>query len=88
MDPRQIWAEGQGQSKAKTLRIIWPELAEALDGAVTGADDPDAAQPPCQGCGRPAIGRAGTAPVCGRCCARVPYAGRKLTRVLHWKAGS
>jgi hypothetical protein len=88
-DPRAVWREGNGQSKMKTIRTIWPALAEALDGHK--ADEPAAdPQPLCEGCGlssgRMAIGRADDSPVCGYCCATRPYAGRKLTRVTEWRA--
>lgn len=93
MDPRQIWREGAGQAKEKTIRAIWPALAEALDGGPGKplGKDAESEQPLCHGCGartgKLAIGRAGDDPVCGACAARRPYAGRRLARVTGWSAG-
>lgn len=92
-DALRIWAEGSGQSKQKTIRTIWPELAAALDGklATAGGESEVAPQPLCTGCGgetgKLAIGRADADPVCGQCACQLPYAGRKLTRVSGWLAG-
>jgi hypothetical protein len=94
MDPRQIWREGEGQVKQQLVRSAWPQLAEALDngaGYKLGKDAEPDPQPLCEGCGestgRLAIGRAGDSPVCAYCCARKPYAGRKLSRVTGWAPG-
>lgn len=87
MDAYQVWREAAGQSKQRTLRSIWPALAEALDGPgqALGA----VKQPLCVGCSGNAlaIGRAGDDPVCGRCAGRDPYKLRRLSRVTEWKAG-
>jgi len=90
VDPKQVWREAEGQSKQRTVRAIWPALADALDGKA--ADEPEEVkQPLCEGCGsstgKYAIGRAGEHPVCGACCARRPYAGLRLTRVTDWLPG-
>jgi hypothetical protein len=94
MDPRVVWREGAGQAKEKLVRSAWPALAEALDngaGHALGKDAEPDPQPVCEGCGgetgRLAIGRAGESPVCAYCCARRPYAGRRLSRVAGWKPG-
>lgn len=91
MDPRQVWREAAGQSKQKTVRTIWPALAEALEGPTEGGALSEPEQPLCEGCGtttgRLAIGRAGAAPVCGACVARPPYHGRRLVRVTGWRSG-
>lgn len=42
MSAESVWREGQGMSKQKTVRIIWPELAAALDGAAGPDGAPDA----------------------------------------------
>lgn len=91
-DAARVWAEAAGQSKQRSIRAIWPELADALDGKLAGkADAGPAPQPLCTGCGgesgKLAIGRADKDPVCGQCAARIPFAGRKLTLVTGWHAG-
>lgn len=43
MSAESIWRGAQGASKQKTVRIIWPELAAALDGTAGPAGAPDAA---------------------------------------------
>lgn len=94
MDPRQIWREGAGQAKQSLVRAAWPQLAEALDngaGHRLGKGSEPEPQPLCEGCGgstgRLAMGRAGDSPVCAQCCAKKPYAGRRLSRVEGWKPG-
>ncbi|HYD28906.1 hypothetical protein [Brevundimonas sp.] len=88
LDPYKVWREAAGQSKQKTVRTIWPALAEALEGPTAGGDLSEDPQPNCVGCGdRKALGRAGDDPVCGRCSGLEPYRSRRLTRVTHWRAG-
>lgn len=89
MDAYQVWREAEGQSKQRTLRSIWPALAEALDGPGKALGTRDEVQPLCVGCAGDAlaIGRAGSEPVCGRCAGREPYRSRTLSRVSAWKAG-
>lgn len=88
-DPVQIWAAASGQSKQRTVRAIWPELADALDGLTP--DDPDVDQPLCHGCGaasgRLATGRAGDIPVCSPCAGRDPFNKMRQRKISAWKPG-
>lgn len=90
MDAYQVWREAAGQSKQKSIRAIWAQLADALDG-VSAAGPQDEQQPLCAGCGgasgRLAIGRAGELPVCGRCAGQEEFRSRGLTLVSQWRAG-
>lgn len=46
MSAQAIWRAADGLSKQKTMRLIWPELAAALDGgAVSGARSEAASAP-------------------------------------------
>jgi hypothetical protein len=47
-DPRALWAAAAGQSKRKSVTLIWPELAAALGGE-TAAEEADP-QPDCARC--------------------------------------
>lgn len=100
-DPFAIWAAAAGLSKQKTIRLTWPELADALDrvsgtdGTVPGEGEP---QPYCEPCSRSANMRAlgvlavtrtvsGVA-VCGLCVGLLPPSeGRRLRRVPGWTPG-
>lgn len=95
-----IWRAAAGQSKQKTLRAIWPELAAALDGATGGPTVPGEGepQPLCAPCARGGLSdRLGVlavtkapdgTPICGYCVGRLPEAQRaRLVRVPGWNAG-
>lgn len=74
-DPYALWRAADGTSKQKSLRIFWPELADALGGTAATADnDPAPDQPKCGKCSaRWARGvlKSGC-PVCADCFARLP----------------
>jgi DnaJ-class molecular chaperone len=88
-DAHRIWREGAGQTKQRTVRSIWPQLADALDGPTADAlDVPD--QPLCDSCGRSsgklAMGRSGSLAVCGTCAGMGEFR-EKFQRVMGWKPG-
>lgn len=73
MNPAAVWKAADGLSKQKTVRLIWPELADALEGVTRrpldvvgrpGEPDPTQAPEPEQ------------QPVCGNC--RVNWARGEL----------
>lgn len=47
-DASQVWRDSAGTSRQKTIRIIWPELADALDGKAETVT----VMPTCAVCGK------------------------------------
>lgn len=99
-DPFAIWKAAAGQSKQRSLRSIWPELAAALDGATGGGKAPGEGepQPLCEPCRTSRVSdRLGVlavtkmhngTPICGYCVGRLPeHERRGLVRVPGWSAG-
>jgi hypothetical protein len=90
-DPYEIWRKADGQSKQKSVRMFWPELADALGGAVDGGDAPE--QPPCAGCGaatgKLASGKTGRGtPICPGCASLSPWRSEgPAKRVPEWVIG-
>lgn len=82
-DAYAIWRAAEGLAKRKTVEIVFPELAAALNGAtvtrqpldVVAVPDP---QPVCAHCrlhwARVTIGEGGT-PICGLCVGQLPHPG-------------
>lgn len=100
-DPFAVWKAGAGLAKQKTIRTLWPELADALDGrtgggAVDGDGEP---QPLCAPCAASSqsdrLGvlavtkRADGTPICGYCVGliRDPAERSSRKRVPGWNAG-
>lgn len=68
MSIQQIWRDG-GEAKQRTLRMMWPDLADALEG--TKMDPADI--PTCDFCDvRRSLGKAGSRPICGQCVGTLP----------------
>lgn len=88
----RIWREANGQSLQSTVRTLWPELADALDGKTPAGEATVAEeQPVCRNCGESsgklAVGRAGGIPLCGLCMGLAEFAAMTKTRVAGWVAG-
>lgn len=91
-NPRDVWRAADGLAKQKTVRIVFPELAAALDGVpgpmVPGAPaEPEREpQPVCKHCGdywaRVTIGEHGV-PICGLCVGLLPYGADRPELVRH-----
>lgn len=92
-DAYAIWRSADGQSKQKSVRMFWPELADALGGlpGEGGGDGPQ--QPLCVGCGhlsgKLASGRtAQGTPICPACAPRLPWRNEgPAKRVPEWVVG-
>lgn len=89
VDAYAIWRAGSDTSKARTIRNLWPELGDALDGKVNRIDpEKDEPQPMCRSCvQRYAIGTADGIPLCGLCVGKSEFVNMRRERVPGWRSG-